>query len=81
MPLTAWLALVFSSLLALNFAYTSWYHGVRHLGASRTSLYSNVVPAAALLVAMVSLGERLSGMRLAGAALVLVGVVVTRYRT
>jgi drug/metabolite transporter (DMT)-like permease len=79
-PLTAWLALVFSSLLALNFAYTSWYHGVRHLGASRTSLYSNVVPAAALLVAMVALGERLSGMRLAGAALVLVGVVVTRYR-
>jgi drug/metabolite transporter (DMT)-like permease len=79
-PAVAWLSLVFSSLLALNFAYTSWYHGVRHLGASRTSLYSNVVPAAALLVAMVWLGERLSGMRLVGAGFVLVGVIVTRYR-
>lgn len=79
-PLVAWVSLVFSSLLALNFAYTSWYHGVRHLGASRTSLYSNVVPAAALIVAMVWLGERLSGMRLVGAAFVFVGVLVTRYR-
>lgn len=79
-PMVAWVCLVFSSLLALNFAYTSWYHGVRHLGASRTSLYSNVVPAAALVVAMVWLGERLVGLRLLGAALVLVGVVVTRYR-
>lgn len=75
-----WICLAFSSLLALNFAYTSWYHGVRHLGASRTSLYSNIVPAAALVVAMAWLGERLVGLRLLGAALVLVGVVVTRYR-
>ncbi len=79
-PLVAWMSLVFSSLLALNFAYTAWYHGVRHLGASRTSLYSNVVPAAALIVAMVWLGERLSGTRLVGAGLVLAGVLVTRYR-
>jgi len=75
-----WVCLVFSSLLALNFAYTAWYHGVRHLGASRTSLYSNVVPVAALLVAMAWLGERLAGARLVGALLVIVGVVVTRYR-
>ena len=79
-PLVAWACLVFSSLLALNFAYTSWYHGVRHLGPSRTALYSNLVPAAALVVAMVWLGERLGGLRLAGAILVLAGVVVTRYR-
>lgn len=74
----AWISLVFSSLLALNFAYTAWYHGVRHLGASRTSLYSNLVPAAALLLAIVWLGERLVGMRLLGAGLVLVGLLVTR---
>jgi drug/metabolite transporter (DMT)-like permease len=78
--IAVWVCLVFSSLLALNFAYTAWYHGVRHLGASRTSLYSNVVPVAALLIAMAWLGERLAGMRLVGAVLVIIGVVVTRYR-
>ena len=71
---------VFSSLLALNFAYTAWYTGVRALGSSRTSIYSNVVPVAALLVAMVWLGERLVGMRLLGAVLVAAGVLLTRWR-
>ena len=76
----AWICVVFSSLLALNFAYTAWYLGVRQLGSSRTSIYSNVVPVAALAVAMVWLGERLAGMRLAGALLVAAGVLLTRWR-
>jgi drug/metabolite transporter (DMT)-like permease len=77
----SWVCVVFSSLLALNFAYTAWYHGVRHLGSSRTSLYSNFVPVAALIVAMIWLGERIEGVRLMGAALVLVGVITTRIPT
>jgi drug/metabolite transporter (DMT)-like permease len=78
--LLAWVCVVFSSLLALNFAYTAWYLGVRQLGSSRTSIYSNVVPVAALLVAMVALGERLAGIRLVGAVLVAAGVLLTRWR-
>lgn len=78
--LVAWVCVVFSSLLALNFAYTAWYMGVRQLGSSRTSMYSNVVPVSALVVAMVALGERLAGMRLAGAVLVAAGVLLTRWR-
>ena len=78
--LVAWVCVVFSSLLALNFSYTAWYTGVRHLGSSRTSIYSNVVPVAALLVAMVWLGERLAGIRLLGAVLVAAGVLLTRWR-
>lgn len=79
--LVSWVCVVFSSLLALNFAYTAWYHGVRHLGSSRTSLYSNLVPVAALIVAMMWLGERIEGLRLVGAVLVLVGVITTRIPT
>ena len=78
--LVAWVCVVFSSLLALNFSYTAWYLGVRQLGSSRTSIYSNVVPVAALVVAMVWLGERLVGIRLAGAVLVAAGVLLTRWR-
>jgi drug/metabolite transporter (DMT)-like permease len=79
-PLVVWVCVVFSSLLALNFAYTAWYTGVRQLGSSRTSVYSNVVPVAALLVAMAWLGERLVGVRLIGAVLVAAGVLLTRWR-
>jgi drug/metabolite transporter (DMT)-like permease len=79
-PVVAWVCVVFSSLLALNFSYTAWYLGVRQLGASRTSIYSNVVPVAALIVAMAWLGERLGGVRLVGAVLVAAGVLLTRWR-
>jgi drug/metabolite transporter (DMT)-like permease len=78
--IVAWVCVVFSSLLALNFSYTAWYTGVRHLGSSRTSIYSNLVPVAALLSAMVWLGERLAGIRLLGAVLVAAGVLLTRWR-
>lgn len=74
----AWAALVYSALFALCVAYTIWYMAVREIGSARTSVYSNVVPIVAMLTAVVSLGERMTAGRLAGAAAVLIGVALTR---
>jgi drug/metabolite transporter (DMT)-like permease len=73
-----WLALVYSALFALCLAYTIWYMAVREIGSARTSVYSNLVPIVAMLTALVTLGERLTLLRLAGAAAVLTGVALTR---
>jgi drug/metabolite transporter (DMT)-like permease len=73
-----WLSLVLSALLALNVAYLIWYIGVQRIGAARTSMYSNVVPIIAMLVAAVWLGEPMSGPKLLGAAAVVSGVLLTR---
>ena len=74
----AWTALVVSGLLALSVAHIIWYTGVKRLGSARTSVYSNLVPVAAMAVAFFWLHEPLGAVRLAGAALVLTGLVLTR---
>ena len=74
----AWAALVVSGLLALSVAHIIWYTGVQRLGSARTSVYSNLVPVAAMAVAFVWLHEPIGAVRLAGAALVLTGLVLTR---
>ena len=74
----AWVALVLSALLALNFAYLIWYTSVQRIGNIRTSVYSNIIPLVAMSVAALTLGERLTGAKIAGAACVLSGVAITR---
>lgn len=74
----SWILMVSSSLLALAFAYMIWYSAVQRIGSARTAVYSNVTPIIAMLVAAVWLGERPTGLQLAGAALVLTGLAVTR---
>ena len=74
----AWAALVVSGLLALSVAHIIWYTGVQRLGSTRTSVYSNLVPVAAMAVAFVWLHEPPGAARLAGATLVLTGLVLAR---
>ncbi len=75
-----WVGTVASALLALNVAYVIWYVAVQRLGGPRTSIYSNLVPVAALVTAAVWLGEPIGGAKLLGAAFVIVGLLATRLR-
>ena len=71
-------SLVLSALLALNVCYLIWYIGVQALGAARTSMFSNLVPITAMTVAALWLGEPVTGAKIACAAGILSGVVLTR---
>ena len=73
-----WAALIYSALFALCLSYTIWYMAVRAIGSARTSVYSNLVPIVAMLTAVITLGERLTAVRVLGAAAVLLGVALTR---
>ena len=67
-----------SALLALFASYLIWYTGVQTFGVARTSLYSNLVPVVAMLIARVWLGEPLTPIKGIGAAAVLTGLLLTR---
>ena len=75
-----WWALVFSSLFALCLAYLIWYAAVQKIGMARTSIYSNLVPIAAMTGAAFMLGEPVTVQKILGAMLVLGGVALTRIR-
>jgi drug/metabolite transporter (DMT)-like permease len=74
----SWAGVVFSGALSIALAYIIWYYGVRHLGSSRTAVYSNTVPIVALLVAWATLGETPTMTQLAGAAAIVGGVLLSK---
>lgn len=77
-PAAAWGAVVYAGALGIGTAYLLWYHGVRHLGNTRTATFANMVPVLALAVAWVWLGEVPTVGQVAGAAVIIGGVSLTR---
>jgi drug/metabolite transporter (DMT)-like permease len=75
---TAWGAIVYSGLAGLVVAYLFWYRGVKVLGPTRTAMYVNLQPVFALAVAWAALGERPGVVQIAGAAGVMVGLLLAR---
>jgi drug/metabolite transporter (DMT)-like permease len=75
----AWWALTFSAVFGLCIAYVIWFTAVQRLGNTRTSVYSNVVPIAAMLVAWAWLGEPIGGLQIAGTAAIVGGVALARF--
>lgn len=73
-----WAATLASAVLALNVAYLIWYTAVQRIGNARTSVYSNMVPVVALVLASAVLGERVEPAKWIGATAIVSGVVLTR---
>ncbi|MGH7623024.1 MAG: DMT family transporter, partial [Gemmatimonadaceae bacterium] len=80
LPAMGWLAIVYSGVFALVVAYLIWYNGVRVIGPTRTSMYSNLQPLVAVLVAWPMLGEVPTLWQIVGAACIMGGLVLTRGR-
>jgi drug/metabolite transporter (DMT)-like permease len=74
----AWAGLGFSAVFAIALGYVVWYRSVQRVGGARTAVYSNLIPIVALAAAWLLLGERLSLLQIAGAAVVLAGVWIAR---
>jgi drug/metabolite transporter (DMT)-like permease len=74
----SWAALVFSAVFSLVLGYIIWYHSVRRVGNARTAVYSNLTPVFTALFASIFLGESLGPRQIFGAAVILVGVYLTR---
>ncbi|MFN8484726.1 MAG: DMT family transporter [Anaerolineae bacterium] len=74
----AWGSLLYSAFFAIVVAYIIWYVSVHRVGSARTSVYSNLTPVVALILASVLLGERITAVQLVGGAVVLLGIALTR---
>ncbi len=77
----AWFGLGYSALLALVVAYLIYNRSVRLLGGIHTTIYGCVTPVVAVLVAWPVLGERPIPLQGIGAALIVIGVLLTRRQT
>jgi drug/metabolite transporter (DMT)-like permease len=76
---TSWTLMFFSSVFALGVAYLIWYTAVQRIGSTRTSVYSNLTPVVAMIVAFVWLAEPITQPQVIGAAAIISGIFVTRF--
>jgi drug/metabolite transporter (DMT)-like permease len=77
-PWTAWAGTVYSFVFALSAAYFFWYYAVSRVGPTRTSVYSNLTPVAALLIAWLALGEHISLRQIIGTTIILTSIYLVR---
>ncbi len=74
-------ALAYSTVGAMVIAYLFRYQGVKTLGPTHTSMYSNMQPFLAMAFAWLALGEAPTRWQVAGAAFILSGLVIARTAT
>ena len=72
--------IVYTAVVPGFVAYLAWIHAVKLLGPSSTNIYVNLLPLAALLLAVALLGERLTPLEWLGAALIIASAGVTAWR-
>ncbi len=75
----AWGGAVYSGLLSIGLAYLIWNNGILKVGAVKTATYQNLVPVLGLLFGIIILGETLEWLQYVGSAVVIAGILLTRY--
>lgn len=73
-----WLAIIFSGGLSTGLVIVFWSAGIRHVGASHTAAYGNIVPIVAVVGSVLMLGEAIRLVQIIGACLIVGGLVVMR---
>ena len=70
--------LAFSAGLAITLGYYVWTNGIQKLGSARTAIYNNLTPVTAMITSSLFLKEEIGVLQLAGAALIITGLYITR---
>lgn len=77
--LKGWGGIIYSGLLSIGLAYLIWNNSVSKIGAVRTAAYQNLVPVLGLVFGVVLLQEALTLQQYSGSALVIVGIIFSRF--
>jgi drug/metabolite transporter (DMT)-like permease len=73
-----WLAFAFAVLGPLVLTNVLWFSAIDRVGPSRASLFANLQPFLAAVIALLLLDERLTSLQVAGGLLIAGGIVVSR---
>lgn len=74
MPAKGWAALLFIGVFVSAMSYIWYYQGISAIGASRASIFINLVPVFTAIIAWLSLGEVPHQAQFVGGAVVLLGL-------
>lgn len=78
--IAAYGGVVYSGLLSIGLAYLIWNYGLQTVGAVHTATYQNLVPVLGLIFGVVLLNEKLTFLQYTGSALVIIGIILARWK-
>ena len=73
---TTWFAIAHMSILVTVVSFVMYYNGIKEVGAAKASIFINVMPVSAVIMATIFLGEIFTWAHAVGAVFVLSGVYV-----
>jgi drug/metabolite transporter (DMT)-like permease len=73
---STWLAIAHLSIFVTVVSFIMYYYGIKEVGAAKASIFINVMPVSAVLMATIYLGETFTWTHGIGAAFVLTGVFI-----
>ncbi|GAE35731.1 DMT family transporter [Halalkalibacter akibai] len=73
---SSWLAIAHMSVFVTVLGFILYYYGIQQIGAAKASIFINVMPVSAVIMATVFLGETLTIATMIGAVFVISGVYV-----
>jgi drug/metabolite transporter (DMT)-like permease len=74
-PWNVWLALAYLGVIGTVVAFVWYYDGIRTIGATQTSIFTNLIPVFAVLLSVIILKEKVSWYTWIGGLLVVGGVL------
>nr|WP_330218409.1 DMT family transporter [Sporosarcina globispora] len=74
--ITTWAAIAHMSIFVTVVSFVMYYNGIKEVGAAKASIFINVMPVSAVIMATVFLGETFTMAHGIGAAFVLTGVYI-----
>lgn len=77
----AWVGLAYLIVMTSVVAYLIWYWGLAHLAAARVAIFSNLQPLATAVLARLFLGEHVTASFVAGALVVIAGVLLAQWKS
>ena len=75
----SWISLVFLGICGTTLGFSFYYQAIRRIGASRASVFINLVPICAIVLSWCILGESIKPSVITGGFLIMVGVALTNY--
>jgi len=74
--LSTWIAISHMSVFVTVVSFVMYYYGIKEVGAAKASIFINVMPVSAVIMATIFLGESFTWSHGIGATLVLTGVYI-----
>ncbi|MBD8067945.1 DMT family transporter [Bacillus sp. PS06] len=75
-PFDVWLSIAHMSIFVTVISFVMYYHGIKEVGAAKASIFINVMPLSAVIMATLFLGESFTWGHAIGAICVLTGVYI-----